>query len=270
VRDRLKLALAFDAGAMRADLLRLAGGDWIDHFVKQNYDGDWSVLPLRASASARHPIATIYSDPSAGDFADTPLLDRCPYLRQVLAAFECPLQAVRLMKLSPGSVIKPHRDHDLAAEYGKARLHIPVATNPAVEFWLNGERVVLQEGECWYLDLSQVHSVANRGAADRTHLVVDAVMNPWLEERLAEAERSAVAVTADPAPAPPAAHGSLDDFRAAVWRDASLQRALAGVEDRSTFIALALRVASRSGFATTVEEIERAMRETRQRVREVR
>ena len=93
-------------------------------------------------------------------------------------------------------------------------------------------------------------------------------MNRWLEERLAEAERSERSVTATPLPGPAAAHGSLEDFRRAVRRDASLQRALAGIEDRSTFIALAVQIASQSGFATTVEEIDRAMRETRQRVRE--
>ena len=50
----------------------------------------------------------IYSDPACDTYVDTPLLARCPYFPQLLAAFQCPLHAVRLMKLTPGSIIKPH------------------------------------------------------------------------------------------------------------------------------------------------------------------
>ncbi|HEX9369048.1 MAG TPA: aspartyl/asparaginyl beta-hydroxylase domain-containing protein [Vicinamibacterales bacterium] len=187
VRDRLKLALRFDAEAMRRDLSRLEASDWVDHFVPQNYEGTWSILPLRAPAGAVHPIKMIYSDPTCDAFVDTPLLAQCEYFRRVLAAFHCPLHAVRLMKLTPGSIIKPHTDHDLAAEQGRVRLHIPVATNPDVDFRLNGEPVVMCEGECWYLRLSDTHSVANRGGTDRVHLVIDAIVTPWLEEQLMSA-----------------------------------------------------------------------------------
>jgi hypothetical protein len=169
---------------MRRDLDHLASSDWVDHFVPQNYEGTWSVLPLRAPATANHPIQTIYSDPSCDAFVDTPLLARCGYLQQVLAAFQCPLHAVRLMKLTPGSIIKPHDDHDLAAEQGRVRLHIPVTTNADVDFRLNGTSIVMREGECWYLRLSDPHSVANRGQTDRVHLVIDALVTPWLEEQL--------------------------------------------------------------------------------------
>ena len=186
MRDRLRLAVRFDPGALRADLARLEELEWIDHFVKQNYEGTWRVLPLRAPKGAVHPIKMIYSDPTCDTFVDTPLLARCPYFQGVLAAFSCPLHAVRLMKLAPGSIIKPHTDHDLAAENGKARLHIPVATNPDVDFRLNGERIVMQEGECWYLRLSDTHEVANQGQTDRVHLVLDAIVNPWLEKQLTE------------------------------------------------------------------------------------
>lgn len=190
VNDRLKLDLRFDAEAMRRDVARLDASDWVDHFVPQNYEGSWSVLPLRAPAGARHPIQMIYSDPACDTFVDTPLLQRCTYFPQVLAAFQCPLHAVRLMKLTPGSTIKPHADHDLEAEQGRVRLHIPVATNADVDFRLNGEPIVMREGECWYLRLSETHAVANRGRTDRVHLVIDALVNPWLEDQLMRAERA--------------------------------------------------------------------------------
>ena len=187
-RDRLRLPLQFDAAALQADVERLDADGWIPHFVPDHYHGTWSVLPLRMTAGAGHEIAAIYPDPAATGFADTPLLARCPALAGVLRSLECPVGSARLMKLTPGSVIKPHRDHDLDPEHGRARLHVPVATNRDVDFRLNGTRVVMEAGECWFLRLSDEHSVANRGASDRIHLVIDVAVNDWLLAQLALAE----------------------------------------------------------------------------------
>ena len=182
--DRIKLPFAFDPERLAADLETAASDVWIAHFVQQHYEGDWSVLPLRGTKGATHPVMQIYPDPSATEFADTPILARCPYFREVLARFSCPLQAVRLMRLTPGSVIKEHRDHDLSLEDGVVRIHIPVVTNPDVEFEVNRSRAVLEAGSAWYLRLSDPHRVANRGAHDRVHLVIDAVANDWLRDLL--------------------------------------------------------------------------------------
>lgn len=184
IPDRVRLPLAFDPDRLRADL-DAVDRDWIDHLVKQNYEGNWSVLPLRHTKGATHPVMMIYSDPTATEFVDGPLLAATPYLREVLAAFECPLTVVRLMRLTPGSVIKPHYDHDLAAEHGVARIHVPITTNPDVEFLLNGTPVTMAPGEAWYLRLMDTHSVANRGSSDRVHLVIDALVDDWLSGVLA-------------------------------------------------------------------------------------
>jgi hypothetical protein len=178
--DRLRLPLAFDPALLARDLRSLASIAWIDHFVRENYDGDWSVIPLRGKAGATHPVMMIYSDPTATEFEDTPMLRGCPYFRVVLDTFECPLQAVRLMRLTPGSRIKPHTDLDLNVEEGRARIHIPVVTNPGVEFYLNGVRVGMAAGSAWYLRLSDPHSVYNGGDCDRVHMVIDAVANNWM------------------------------------------------------------------------------------------
>jgi len=187
IPDRVRLPLAFDPGRLVADLERVMKGDWIAHFVKQNYDGVWDVLPLRGKAGATHPVMMIYSDPSATEFADGPLLDETPYIRELLAAFRCPLRSVRLMRLTPGSVIKEHDDLDLAAELGMARIHVPITTNKQVEFMVNRVPVTMAPGEAWYLRLSDKHSVANRGTTDRVHLVIDAVVDDWLLAMLQQA-----------------------------------------------------------------------------------
>lgn len=185
--DRLRLPFDFDASALQQDLDSLSRSEWIDHFVPQNYEGEWSIVPLRAQAGATHPVMMIFSNPSATEFVDTPILDRCPYFRAVLATFPCPLLAVRLMQLTPGSTIKEHRDYDLSFEDGVVRLHIPVTTNPDVDFRLNGQRLAMTSGSCWYLRLSDPHSVANRGTSSRVHLVIDATVNDWISGVLRQA-----------------------------------------------------------------------------------
>jgi len=185
--DRLRLPFAFDPARLAADLAGLSNIAWTSHFVAQNYEGDWSVIALRAAAGASHPIQMILSPPGQADFLDTPALAASPYFRQVLAAFACPLLAVRLMRLAPGSVIKEHHDHDLSFEQGTVRIHIPVLTNDAVDFRLNGVACAMPAGTAWYLRLSDPHSVANHGGTDRIHMVIDAAANGWLRTVLAEA-----------------------------------------------------------------------------------
>lgn len=185
--DRIKLPFAFDAQALAADVEALLAQQWTAHFVPQNHDGDWSVLPLRAPAGAEHPIMQITSPPGCSEWVDTEWLAQCPVIVAALAQFETELGAVRLMRLGPGSQIHEHNDADLSAEYGTARLHVPVSSNPDVVFCVNGQPVEMVPGECWYLRLSDPHRVDNRGSTPRVHLVIDAEVNRWLAEQLTKA-----------------------------------------------------------------------------------
>jgi hypothetical protein len=200
--DRLKLGLAFDAARLAEDLGRLAGIDWTRHYVEQHFSGDWSVIPLRGPAGAVHPILQIFPSPAVTAFADLPALALTPYVRQVLAAFACPLQCVRLMRLAPGSRIETHTDYDLAFEQGVARIHVPITTNPGVDFRLNDVPVVMAAGEAWYLRLSDLHSVDNRGATDRVHLVIDAEANAWLRDQLVASTARPLRIPGQPRPRP--------------------------------------------------------------------
>lgn len=182
--DRAKLPLHFDPQALKDDFAELKDAEWIDHFVEQNYEGSWTVIPLRGPRGAEHPVMMIYPDPSCTEFENTPFLDACPYFQKVLSTFQCPVSAARLMRLTPGSNIKVHTDYDLSLEEGTARLHVPITTNEDVEFWLNDRRVKMNEGECWYLRLSDPHSVVNRSKEDRVHLVIDVTVNDWLTDLL--------------------------------------------------------------------------------------
>ncbi|TXF91163.1 aspartyl/asparaginyl beta-hydroxylase domain-containing protein [Neolewinella aurantiaca] len=183
--DRYKFDFQFDAKQMQREVAELeaTSADWINHFVTSNYEGKWSVIPLRANRGAEHPVKMIYSDPTSDDYVDTPFLAQSPYLEQVHAHFKTRLFSSRLMRLGRGSEIKEHRDYGLDADSGTARIHIPVTTNPGVRFLLNGSRVVMEEGSCWYLRLSDPHAVTNDGP-DRVHLVIDMEVNDWVARHM--------------------------------------------------------------------------------------
>lgn len=182
--DHIRLPLCFDAIQLQKDLARIPEDAWIQHFNTQGYDGDWAGVALRGPAGATHPILALHPAPDANDWADTDVLERCEYISEVLAAFHCPMQSVRLLRLGPGAEIKEHRDHALGLEDGMARIHVPIITNPDVEFVLNQQRVVMSEGESWYLNFNLPHRVANYGTVDRVHLVLDCTVNAWLRNML--------------------------------------------------------------------------------------
>ena len=74
--------------------------------------------------------------------------------------------------LPPGGVIRAHRDVGPLLTRSH-RIHVPLIVNPEVEFLVNGERVLLEEGAPFELPNQQQHSVQNGGAEDRIHLVFD-------------------------------------------------------------------------------------------------
>ncbi|MDA0813052.1 MAG: hypothetical protein O3C21_11785 [Verrucomicrobia bacterium] len=45
--DRIRLRREFNATAMVGEVTALISTEWTRHFVTQNYEGDWSVIPLR-------------------------------------------------------------------------------------------------------------------------------------------------------------------------------------------------------------------------------
>ncbi len=152
--------------------------NWVPHFNYGHYEGEWSVLSLRSPGGKTDQI--IPDQIQQAEYSDTELLNVCPVIRSWMNQFQCPLLSVRFLKLKSNAIIKEHRDHELAFENGEARLHIPIFTNPFVEFYLNNNLVKMQEGECWYINANLPHRVANLGSTDRIHLVMDCVVNDWL------------------------------------------------------------------------------------------
>lgn len=178
--DTLKLPFDFDSQKLKNDLNKFAESDWTPHFNTQYYEGDWSGIALRSTPNA--VLGGMYADPFADKFEDTANLVRCDYLPEVLTAFECELESARLLRLGARAKILEHRDYMMSYEDGVARVHVPVQTNPQVEFFLDKKLVKMDEGEAWYLNLNLPHSVVNHGEDMRIHLVIDCVVNDWFRD----------------------------------------------------------------------------------------
>ncbi|HEY2084307.1 MAG TPA: GNAT family N-acetyltransferase, partial [Verrucomicrobiae bacterium] len=102
--DAVKMPLRYDVARLQSDFAGIVTDEFVPHFNQAYYEGDWSAVPLRSVGGRADGI---YPDPTAKSaFADTQLLARCPYIREVLATLHCPLQAVRFLRLKSSSVIK--------------------------------------------------------------------------------------------------------------------------------------------------------------------
>ena len=170
--------------------------DFVDHYSNYNVKKSWSALSLRGYTrdptfiekpvemskawKAQHQGTTFRMQ-------DTPLRRRFPAVETILSKFPTAIHRVRLMRLKPGGgELARHTDQvdpDVGiADGGLMRLHVPLVTNPKVEFtsWgLDGEKTVvhMKEGECYYLDIRKPHTAINGGDTARIHLVVDVVAN---------------------------------------------------------------------------------------------
>ncbi|ABF41740.1 Aspartyl/Asparaginyl beta-hydroxylase [Candidatus Koribacter versatilis Ellin345] len=219
----LKLPFQFDVHRLKADLAQVQPDEWVLHHNRVDYDGGWSGAALRSAGGATRNL--ILDSGQTADYADTPLLDRCHYFREVLAAFDCQLKSVRLLSLAPQSFIKEHTDRELQYEDGELRIHIPIQTNPRVEFYSNGERLLLEEGSTYYLNANLPHRVSNRGASERVHLVIDAKVTPWVDALF---QRSLAENWSVPRVA---AEEEFEKFQALLLREPALQAKLRAISN---------------------------------------
>jgi mannose-6-phosphate isomerase-like protein (cupin superfamily) len=176
-RPFARLPIRLCAETLAAEAAALPGEAWVPH--PDGLPGNDAVLLVTPGGRLEQG--------RTGAMAATPWLAATPYVRQVMAAIGSVWSRSRFMGLAPGATVDPHVD----AHYhwrNHWRLHIPVVTNPGVEFTCGGETVHMRPGECWLFDSFQMHDVRNLGDAKRTHLVLDTVGGGRLHELLDRAQ----------------------------------------------------------------------------------
>ena len=178
-----RLPIQTDLAALQHDLRISEAYQWKLHFNQQDYNGSWTSIALRSPTGTE---TDIYAH-SAGGFADTPLLEKCLGFQHILQQLRCEKESVRLLCLAPGSEIKTHNDMHTGYEYGFFRLHVPICTDPDVEFCVDGTHLSMLPGECWYANFHLPHSVKHNGTLNRVHLVIDCIRNEWSDALFAAA-----------------------------------------------------------------------------------
>lgn len=245
-----RLPVTVDLPLLLRALAAIADDAWRSHFNTDYFSGDWSGVALISAADALTELSPGRGSP----------LCRAPWLlddrwQQGLRDLPLKIVSARLLRLGPGGRIHEHRDYDLDGEDADLRLHIPLLSPPEVDFWLDGQRIPMRAGECWFLDLARAHRVDNRDTSARVHLVIDCRPDAWLEEQIAEGLAST--------PEPQLAESTLQCFQRLVAKDASLSRALRELHDPEQFITQTLKLAAAQGLPFSREELRAAMRDGR-------
>ena len=182
----IQLPLYFDAARLQAEIAQFGEDDWRAH--PQGFAGNSAMILVSRGGGE--------NDDLAGEMLPSPRLDRCPYLRQVLASFHTVIGRSRLMRLAPGAEVTAHTDIDYYWRE-RIRIHVPVVTDAQVRFQCGSSEIHMRAGDAWIFDNWRPHRVINPSGITRIHLVVDTVGSAefWRLVASAPASREHVAAT---------------------------------------------------------------------------
>ncbi len=149
--------------------------------VAQFEEADWRPHPEGHRGNWALPLVSVGGDPSndgvKGAMHPTPHLARCPYIQEVLASLRAPIGRTRLMRIDGNAEATPHMDMNYYWTQ-RARVHVPVITDPAVRFLCGDKELHMTAGETWIFDTSKTHNVINPNPTRRIHLVIDTKGSP--------------------------------------------------------------------------------------------
>src|SRR3954462_2556903 len=161
----IQLPLTFDAARLETEVAQFEERAWRPH--PEGHPGN-SALPLIA----------VHGDPAnddvRGPMRPTRYLERCPYLRQVRAAFHAVWGRTRLMRLDGNAEATSHTDTNYYWSQ-HARVHVPIVTDDDVRFICGEKSVHMRAGEAWIFDTWRKHNVLNPNPTRRIHLVADTI-----------------------------------------------------------------------------------------------
>ncbi|MEC9341967.1 MAG: sulfotransferase [Pseudomonadota bacterium] len=184
-----RLPLRFDAERLREEVESMDETDWRPH--PQGFAGNSALILVSRDGEI--------NDDMSGPMAPTPLLERCPYLKQVMASFNTVIGRSRLMRIEAGEQVNEHTDiHYYWRD--RVRVHVPIVTHPSVEFWCAGKQVHMAAGEAWTFDNWRMHTVLNPSSHRRIHLVMDTVGSPEFWDMVEPARQAVRTYTPDETP----------------------------------------------------------------------
>ena len=170
-----RLPISLDVQRLQEEVAALPEAAW--HAHPTGYKGNASVRLISADGGE--------NDDMIGDMQPTQWLDQMPYVRQILSQLGLVWSRSRLMRLEPGARVPPHSDVSYHWR-NRLRLHMPIITDPAVEFQCDDQTVHMEAGSVWTFDNWRPHQVNNRSDIIRIHLVADTCGNSRLLNSLSD------------------------------------------------------------------------------------
>ena len=178
MRTQYVSAIALDQARLAKDLEHSTSFRYSEAYSNYLIGGPWKSCMLWATGGdSGDGVLTNYSYDQTSAF--TEYGNQLPYVRELIetVADLSRLNFVRLAVFS-NSVIVPHRDflelNEIPDDARSAhRLHIPLATHDECFFSEDNTVYRMREGEVWYFDASQIHTVASLANAPRVHIIFD-------------------------------------------------------------------------------------------------
>ena len=163
-----------DSEALAQAVLSADESVWSEYVERQKsyevHEQTRSIVLLFAEVT-NWPKVDISKEPGWKHFADTAV----PLMHQIIGSWYPPggtIIRAMFAKLLAGGRIIPHRDSHPSFGAGH-RIHVPIATNARVRFMIDGRPAMLQVGHAYEINNQKVHSVMNKGDADRIHFIFD-------------------------------------------------------------------------------------------------
>lgn len=152
--------------------LAAADGAWYEDDRRQNdYEVHAETQSIILTFCTGWPTVKVSTAKGWDLFADVAV----PVMKAVIADYYPPhgrvLRAM-LARLLPGCRIQRHRDSHPSFSVGH-RIHIPLVTNPDVEFIVGAQSVPPREHYAFELNNMMFHQVANHGSTTRIHFIFD-------------------------------------------------------------------------------------------------
>ncbi len=184
--DCIKLPFTFDVDKMREEVAALD----LNNFIYYN------VLPLRSPAHIVDSSREIpsppddYADGSWTEWLNTIQLEASSYIKSIVEKFQehTTVTLVRMLRLESENHVKEHTDPTLGLQVEKSviRLTIPIIKDAGADFYLNHKIVPMKPGECWYMRLTDPHSIENNSTTDRINITIDMIPNEWVRNLILE------------------------------------------------------------------------------------
>lgn len=180
-----QLPFHVDQARLLAEISTFSDTDWMSH--AQEAAGN-SSLPLISVGGTRNIDYAI-----SGPMQQTLLLAKCPYLIQVLQAFESPLSRCRLLCLASNTGTPAQLDHSYHA-FRRHIFYVPIITHPNNKLFYHDKEINMVAGEVWTFDQTQHHKMVNPSNINCIYLVVETKGSAQLESMLTKEQQPSLSV----------------------------------------------------------------------------